>query len=273
MATRRCTPGRVVPIYEAAGKITTRMFRTLLDRILKASTRLTIRLPPHILQQLEIAGPVDRDSGAAFSAAGFRSAFAERVPVAGAIPADLRGIFLAGMRAGIEAGARRGWIRASRFALTDRVREQIKEMLPFKPTGAQKRVLAEIAEDMAAPHPMYRLLQGDVGSGKTLVAAEAAIIAIENGYQVAVLAPTEILATQHYFYFKKLFQKLDYVTILLTGSNTRARKEQLKKLIAAGLAHVVVGTHALLEADVEFTKLGWRSSTSSIASAWSSGRS
>ena len=76
---------------------------------------------------------------------------------------------------------------------------------------------------------MYRLLQGDVGSGKTLVAAEAAIIAIENGYQVAVLAPTEILATQHYFYFKKLFQKLDYVTILLTGSNTAREKTQLKK--------------------------------------------
>ena len=89
------------------------------------------------------------------------------------------------------------------FELNDRVRERIKAMLPFKPTGAQKRVLGEIAHDMAAPHPMYRLLQGDVGSGKTLVAAEAAIIAIENGYQVAVLAPTEILATQHYLLFQE----------------------------------------------------------------------
>ena len=142
------------------------------------------------------------------------------------------------------------------FQLTERVRERIKQMLPFKPTGAQKRVLAEIAHDMAAPHPMYRLLQGDVGSGKTLVAAEAAIIAIENGYQVAVLAPTEILAAQHYFYFKKLFQKLGYTTILLTGSNTAREKTQLKKLVAAGLAKVVIGTHALLEADVEFAKLG-----------------
>jgi ATP-dependent DNA helicase RecG len=103
---------------------------------------------------------------------------------------------------------------------------------------------------------MYRLLQGDVGSGKTLVAAEAAIIAIENGYQVAVLAPTEILAAQHYFYFKKLFQKLGYTTILLTGSSTAREKSQLKKLAAAGLARVVIGTHALLEADVEFAKLG-----------------
>ena len=80
-------------------------------------------------------------------------------------------------------------------------------MLPFKPTGAQKRVLKEIADDMAAPHPMNRLLQGDVGSGKTMVAAEAAVIAIENGYQVAVLAPTEILATQHCFYFQAALSK------------------------------------------------------------------
>jgi ATP-dependent DNA helicase RecG len=142
------------------------------------------------------------------------------------------------------------------FGLTDRVRERIKQMLPFKPTGAQKRVLGEIAKDMAEPHPMYRLLQGDVGSGKTLVAAEAAIIAIENGYQTAVLAPTEILATQHYFYFKKLFQKLDYVTVLLTGSNTQREKTQIKKIIAAGLAPLIIGTHALLEPDVEFSKLG-----------------
>ena len=88
------------------------------------------------------------------------------------------------------------------------------------------------------------------------MAAEAAIIAVENGYQVAVLAPTEILATQHYFYFKRLFQKLEYVTLLLTGSNTQREKTQLKKLVAAGLAQIVVGTHALLEADVEFQKLG-----------------
>jgi len=89
-----------------------------------------------------------------------------------------------------------------------------------------------------------------------LVAAEAAIIAIENGYQTAVLAPTEILATQHYFYFKKLFQKLDYVTVLLTGSATQREKAQIKKIIAAGLAPLIVGTHALLEPDVEFSKLG-----------------
>ena len=142
------------------------------------------------------------------------------------------------------------------FELNDRVREKIKAMLPFKPTGAQKRVLGEIARDMAEPHPMNRLLQGDVGSGKTIVAAEAAVIAIENGYQVAVLAPTEILAAQHGIYFRQILGKLGYVTLLLTGSFTAREKVQLKKLVAEGLAHVVVGTHALLEKDVEFKKLG-----------------
>ena len=142
------------------------------------------------------------------------------------------------------------------FELNDRVREKIKAMLPFKPTGAQKRVLKEIAQDMQAPHPMSRLLQGDVGSGKTLVAAEAAVIAIENGYQAAVLAPTEILASQHYFYFKNLFQKMGYVPVLLTGSSTQREKSQLKKLMAEGLAHIGIGTHALIEEDVEWKNLG-----------------
>jgi ATP-dependent DNA helicase RecG len=95
-----------------------------------------------------------------------------------------------------------------------------------------------------------------VGSGKTIVAAEAAVIAIENGYQVAVLAPTEILANQHEYYFKNILKKLGYVVVPLTGSFTSREKQQIKKLVAEGLAHVVVGTHAILEKDVEFKKLG-----------------
>jgi ATP-dependent DNA helicase RecG len=99
-------------------------------------------------------------------------------------------------------------------------------------------------------------LQGDVGSGKTLVAAQAAIIAIENGYQVAVLAPTEILASQHLYYFKNLFEPLHYSVVLVTGSTPAKEKRELKKLVAEGGVQVVVGTHALLEEDVEFHKLG-----------------
>jgi ATP-dependent DNA helicase RecG len=247
--------GRVVPIYEAAGKVTTRALRVLLHRILNEIAPLSDALPPHILQQLKLP-----DRWTAIRALHFPPPDSDlRLLNAFRSPAQFRLIFeeFFWLECGLELKRAKARVYPGiAFGLTDRVRERIKEMLPFKPTGAQKRVLAEIAHDMAAPHPMYRLLQGDVGSGKTLVAAEAAIIAIENGFQVAVLAPTEILAQQHFFYFKKLFQKLGYVTLLLTGSFTQREKQQLKKVVAAGLAHVVVGTHALLEADVEFKKLG-----------------
>jgi ATP-dependent DNA helicase RecG len=252
--------GRVVPIYEAAGRITTRMFRSLIARVLEsvapgAASLIEDALPRHILDRLKLP-----DRWTALQALHFPPQESDlRLLNAFRSPAQYRLIFeeFFWLECGLELKRAKARLYPGiAFALTDRVRERIKAMLPFKPTGAQKRVLGEIARDMATPHPMYRLLQGDVGSGKTLVAAEAAIIAIENGYQVAVLAPTEILAAQHFFYFKKLFQKLDYVTIMLTGSATAREKVQLKKLLAAGLAPVVVGTHALLEADVEFAKLG-----------------
>ena len=111
------------------------------------------------------------------------------------------------MRLGVEEEQSARVAEGISFAVTERAREQIKQMLPFKPTGAQRRVIQEIVDDMKRPHPMNRLLQGDVGSGKTIVAAQAAVIAIENGFQVAVLAPTEILAAQHFTYFKRLLGK------------------------------------------------------------------
>jgi ATP-dependent DNA helicase RecG len=247
--------GRVVPVYEAASKVSTRVLRGVVHRILEGLGGVDDPLPPHLLDQLKLP-----DRWTAIRQLHFPAADTDlRLLNSFRSPAQFRLIFeeFFWLECGLElkrAKARQD--PGIAFDLSDRVRERIKQMLPFKPTGAQKRVLREIAQDMAEPHPMYRLLQGDVGSGKTLVAVEAAIIAIENGYQVAVLAPTEILATQHYLYFKKLFQKLNYVTVLLTGSNTAREKVGLKKLVAAGLAPVVIGTHALLEEDVQFKKLG-----------------
>ena len=247
--------GRIVPIYTAVGKVSTRIFRTLIDRILKGLDPVADPLPERILKQLKLP-----DLWTAIRGLHFPPPDAQlRLLNAFRSPEQFRLIFeeFFWLECGLELKRARARLDPGiGFALTDRVRSRILEMLPFKPTGAQKKVLKEIADDMAAPRPMYRLLQGDVGSGKTLVAAEAAIIAIENGYQTAVLAPTEILATQHYFYFKKLFQKLDYTTILLTGSNTQKEKAGLRKLSASGLAQVICGTHALLEAGVEFKKLG-----------------
>ncbi len=142
------------------------------------------------------------------------------------------------------------------FRLDDRVRAAIKKILPFHPTAAQKRVLKEIAGDMEKPYPMRRLLQGDVGSGKTIVGFEAAIIAIENGCQVALMAPTEILAQQHYFSARRILENAGYRIVLLTGSLEADRKREVRRHIAQGNAQLVIGTHALLEEKVEFAKLG-----------------
>ena len=142
------------------------------------------------------------------------------------------------------------------FEITDRVRDAVKQILPFHPTAAQKRVLKEIAGDMAQAAPMRRLLQGDVGSGKTIVAFEAAVIAIENGYQVALMAPTEILATQHYLSARRILEAAGYRIVLLTGSQEAGRKKLTRHHIAQGNAQLVIGTHALIQETVEFDKLG-----------------
>jgi ATP-dependent DNA helicase RecG len=142
------------------------------------------------------------------------------------------------------------------FQLNAGVREAIKKILPFHPTAAQKRVLKEIASDMQAAGPMRRLLQGDVGSGKTIVAFQAAIIAIENGYQVALMAPTEILAQQHYFSARQILEQAGYRIVLLTGSMEPDQKRDVRRHIAQGNAQLVIGTHALIQDRVEFGNLG-----------------
>jgi len=128
--------------------------------------------------------------------------------------------------------------------------------LPFDLTGAQSRVLAEIEEDLAKPYPMLRLVQGDVGSGKTLVAAGAALQAIANGYQVAIMAPTELLAEQHRNNFEHWFTPLHISMEWLSGRTKGRKREATLERIASGTASLVVGTHALFQADVAFDKLG-----------------
>ena len=138
----------------------------------------------------------------------------------------------------------------------EKVREALKRILPFKPTVAQKRVLAEIASDLEKPFPMHRLLEGDVGSGKTIVALEAATIAIENGYQVALMAPTEILAAQHFLSARRVFARGGYRVDLIVSGRKRAEREEALARIESGETKLVVGTHALIEDPVKFHKLG-----------------
>lgn len=142
------------------------------------------------------------------------------------------------------------------FAVEPRILEEFRHSLPYELTGAQERVIAEIQTDMAGPRPMQRLLQGDVGSGKTVVAGAAILTAVRTGYQAAMMVPTEILAEQHYAVFRRLLEPLGVRMHRLVGSVRAKGKRQIKEELQSGFAHFVVGTHALLEDDVLFQQLG-----------------
>ncbi len=250
--------GRIVPIYESAGsgKVTSRWFRRVIHGALENLTPdIVDAIPGAVQRRMELMPRRE-----AFRRAHWPQESARLEDLQAArTPAQIRLIFeeLFFLELGLELKRKR--MRALpgiAFGIDDRVREAIKRILPFHPTAAQKRVLKEIAEDMKQPAPMRRLLQGDVGSGKTIVALEAAIIAIENGYQAALMAPTEILATQHYLSARRMLEKAGYRIVLLTGSVEAGRKRDIRRHIAQGNAQLVIGTHALIEEKVEFGNLG-----------------
>ena len=146
------------------------------------------------------------------------------------------------------------------YTVRDRDLKAFAKTLPFEMTGAQKRSLQEILADMAEPRQMARLLQGDVGSGKTAVAAAAIYIAIKNGFQAALMAPTEILARQHYLnliqYLYPLGVKSELLIGTMKGRDRKAARERLKSLDDASSVDLAVGTHALIQEGVEFRNLG-----------------
>jgi len=134
--------------------------------------------------------------------------------------------------------------------------EKLYYSLPFTMTEAQKRVVREIRRDMKQPTPMNRLLQGDVGAGKTLVALMAMLIAVDNGYQAALMVPTEILAEQHYFNISRMVETLNVQVSLLTGSTTAKQRKELNEVLASGEPHILIGTHALIFSEAEIPNLG-----------------
>ncbi|MBG48375.1 MAG: ATP-dependent DNA helicase RecG [Pseudozobellia sp.] len=138
----------------------------------------------------------------------------------------------------------------------ERFNEFYEEHLPFELTGAQKRVIKEIRSDLGSNAQMNRLLQGDVGSGKTIVAVMSMLLAIDNGYQACLMAPTEILANQHFTGIKELLDKVGISCALLTGSTKKSDRNQIHEALESGELHILVGTHALLEDKVQFQNLG-----------------
>jgi ATP-dependent DNA helicase RecG len=252
--------GRIVPIYESAAntKLTSRWFRRIIHGALQnLAAEIPDGVPPALCRRLKLL-----DRRLAFELVHFPpegESFADLQN--NRTPAHKRLIFeeLFFLEVGLELKRRRLRSRPGiSFALTEPVRQALKKTLPFKPTAAQKRVLKEIAEDMRSPSPMRRLLQGDVGSGKTIVALQAAVIAIENGYQVAFMAPTEILATQHYLSARRILEDVaGYRILLLTGSLDEDLKRSARRHIARGDVHLIIGTHALIQEKVEFHNLGF----------------
>ena len=250
--------GRIVPIYESAGqgRLTSRWFRRIIHTALEnLPPDLPDPIPAVVRRHLSLISPREALQKVHWPEPGesIQDLQSSRTP------AHLRLIFeeLFFVELGLELKRREQKAQTGiAFQLDDRARAAIKKILPFHPTAAQKRVLKEIASDMEKPFPMRRLLQGDVGSGKTIVAFEAAIIAMENGYQVALMAPTEILAQQHYFSARRILETAGYRVVLLTGSMEDDRKRETRRHIAQGNAQLVIGTHALIEQKVEFAKLG-----------------
>ncbi len=258
--TRLLEVGRITPVYESLGgnKLTSRWQRKVIFHLLEQmSGRMDECLPRPLLDRLSLP---DRET--ALRHVHFPP---EGTPFAQlqswSTPAHRRLIFeeLFFLELGLELKRRRMKERTGIAFVTDaKVREAIREVLPFHPTAAQKRALGEIVADMRQPAPMRRLLQGDVGSGKTIVALQAMLVAIANGYQAALMAPTEILATQHFLAARKLLERSSHKprVVLLTGSLDDDRKRANRGQINRGEAQLVIGTHALIEEKVEFDRLG-----------------
>lgn len=254
--------GRIVPVYEAIGKLSSRPIRRMVYQVLSLlDEEIADPLPLSLRQRLNFPSRHEALRYAHFpppsQSVGDLNAFRS--------PAHQRLIFEEFFFYQLSLAVNRHATR-SQPGIAYRVREEpirqaVKRILPFKPTAAQKRVLSEIVADLERPAPMNRLLQGDVGSGKTIVALEAAVIAIENGYQAALMAPTEILAVQHYLAAKRILGSANggtgYQTDLLISGLKFAEKKAVLERIRSGAAQMVIGTHALIEENVEFARLGF----------------
>ena len=245
--------GRIVPVYPLTEGIFQNQLRKIirgaLDTYLPALKEI---LPEDVRNRLDLMDIRDAmlnihypESDAALSAARKRLVFEELFLLQLALAVRKRGMEMPGN--GIQ------------FKMPDSFADELKQILPFELTGAQKRVIQEIAADMAKPQCMNRLLQGDVGSGKTAVALAAMLIAVRNGYQAALMAPTEILAEQHYLGITKMLGSLGVLDIsvdLLKGSLRSKQRQGVVERIASGQTQIAIGTHALIQEGVDFRRLG-----------------
>jgi ATP-dependent DNA helicase RecG len=249
--------GRTVPIYRATSGLSVRAIRSFMKAIIDScANSLAEVLPDHLVRKYslmsgraavsEVHFPTREQNidvlNRGMSAAHRRLSFEELFILELGLSLRKRGVTTE--KKGIS------------FRQPARLEAELRKQLPFRLTAAQERVIAEITRDMAAEHPMNRLVQGDVGCGKTVVALMAALVAVENGYQACLMAPTEILAEQHFRNIVALAGPLGITVVLLTGSLKKKAKASVLTDISSGASQIVIGTHALIEEGVLFNKLG-----------------
>ena len=249
--------GRIVPVYPETKGITSRQLRTLIKGLLDhyldgmadivpAQVRFRQRLLPIRAALREVhfpQSPGDLEAlNQGVTPAHRRLAFEEFL---------LLQLGLASQQQAVKEEA-----KGVRFDMGTPLVGKLRALLPFRLTQAQERVLAEIQHDMASPRPMHRLIQGDVGCGKTVVALLAMVTACGSGCQAALMVPTEILAEQHYLNMRRLLEGLGLTAVLLTGGGTPKARAAVREQIETGEAHVAIGTHALIQKHVQFARLG-----------------
>ena len=249
--------GRIVPVYEKLASLTPKSHRRVVhdalqrlpgevDDTLPAVVRRGLGVPPRRQALAEAHFPPAGTSVEALN--GFRTAAQQRL-----IFEEFFFFQLGLLLRRREADTR---VKPRRIVVDDRIRQAAREVLPFRLTSHQRRALKEIVDDLRSPRPMNRLLQGDVGSGKTIVALLAALVAMENGLQVAFMAPTEILAEQHYANVARVLARSRFATALLTGTLPARTRREAASRIANGASQLAVGTHALVQGEVRFKALG-----------------
>ena len=256
--------GRIVPIYRRIGQMTGRQIRSVLFSLMENLDRdLPDTLPDTVRAKLGLPSLYEAlrevhfpEYPAHVPAERFERMLAEK-----RTPAHQRLIFeeFFLFQLGLQMVRARREIRpkAHRIQIDDRVRERLKQILPFRPTAAQKKVLREIVEDLRRPPPMSRLLQGDVGSGKTIVALQAIAVVVENGYQACLMAPTELLAEQHFRTLSRLLEGTGYRLALLTSGIKGRERGRILRETESGELQLLVGTHALIQEGVGFRNLAF----------------
>jgi ATP-dependent DNA helicase RecG len=252
--------GRVVPVYRKQGDLSPKMLRRVMHQALSDLDPASLKelVPPEVAKRHAVLGRLRALRETHFPPQGVSLDELEDKRTPRQRSLAFEEVFLLQLALALRRYGVKHENRGIAYEVPDALRTRLADFLPFKLTGAQRQVLKDIGADLKSEHPMNRLLQGDVGSGKTIVALLTLLVAVDNGFQGALMAPTEILVEQHYRNITALLDQggLNYDVALLTGSLKAAARRQVLERIRSGEANLVIGTHALFEAGVEFQRLG-----------------